>query len=93
MSTILKTFNHSFQHANISTFALGLGAVAVAPLLVPVLKPVAKATIKGGVRLYEQSKAALNETGEMLEDVVAEVKAERMTAAQPLEVEVKTTEK
>ncbi len=88
MSSILKTV----KHTNVSTVAFGLGAVVIAPILVPVLKPVAKATLKGGIRLYEKSKATLTETGEMLEDLVAEVKAEKMTAAQFVKVNVKTTE-
>ena len=88
MSSIVKTV----KHTNLSTVAFSLGAVAIAPILVPVLKPVVKTTLKGGIRLYEKSKAALTETGEMLEDLVAEVKAEKMTAAQFVKVNVKTTE-
>lgn len=89
MSSILKTV----QNTNLSRVALGLGGVVLAPILLPILKPVAKATIKGGVKLYEHSKAALTEAGEMLEDLVAEVKAEEMTAAQLVKVYVNTTEK
>ncbi len=88
MSSIVKTV----KHTNLSTVAFSLGAVAIAPILVPVLKPVVKTTLKGGIRLYEKSKAALTETGEMLEDLVAEVKAEKMTGVQPLKVNVNTTE-
>ncbi|NES05242.1 MAG: DUF5132 domain-containing protein [Okeania sp. SIO2F4] len=88
MSSILKTV----KHTNLSTVVFSLGAVVIAPILVPVVKPVAKATLKGGIRLYEKSKAALTETGEMLEDLVAEVKAEKMTPAQSVKVNVKTTE-
>lgn len=87
MSSILKTVNET----NLSTFAFGLGAVVMAPILIPVIKPVAKATIKGGVKLYENSKAALAEVGEMLDDLVAEVKAEKITATQPVKVHVNTT--
>ncbi len=89
MSRILKTV----KHTNLSTVVFGLGAVVIAPRLVPVLKPVALATLKGGIRLYERSKAALTETGEMLEDLVAEVKAEKITATQAVKVNVNTTEK
>ena len=60
--------------------AAGIGAVVLAPLLVPAVakvgKPVAKAAIKGSIRLYEKSKGAIAEAGEVLEDLVAEAKVE-----------------
>ena len=51
------------------------------PVLVPVAagklgKPLAKATIKGGIVLYEKGKGVIAEVGETLEDIVAEAKAE-----------------
>lgn len=60
--------------------AAGIGAVALAPLLIPAVakvgKPVAKAAIKGGIAFYEKSRGIVEETGEALEDLVAESKAE-----------------
>ncbi len=51
-----------------------------APVLMPAVakasKPVAKAVIKGGIIAYHKSKSAIAETGEILEDLVAEVKAD-----------------
>jgi hypothetical protein len=58
----------------------GIGAIVLAPIVVPVLaragKPLAKAAIKGGLRLYEQSRGAIAEAGEVLEDLMAEAQAE-----------------
>ncbi|MBD2361056.1 DUF5132 domain-containing protein [Anabaena sp. UHCC 0399] len=58
----------------------GIGAVLLAPVLLPVFagigKPIAKSIIKGGIVAYEKSKGAFAELGETWEDVVAEAKAE-----------------
>lgn len=56
--------------------AIGVGAVVLAPTVLPLLKPVAKATIKTGVTLYEKTKGAIAETGEVIGDLIAEAKAE-----------------
>ncbi|MBW4495008.1 MAG: DUF5132 domain-containing protein [Oscillatoria princeps RMCB-10] len=56
---------------------VGVGAVLLAPVLVPVGKPFAKAAIKGGIGLYEKSKVAFAEVGEAVQDLVAEAMAER----------------
>lgn len=59
----------------------GVAAVVLLPVLVPVAagklgKPLAKATIKGGIVLYEKGKGVIAEVGETLEDIIAEAKAE-----------------
>jgi hypothetical protein len=58
----------------------GIGAVVLAPVVIPaaakVSKPVAKAAIKGGILAYEKMKSAIAETGEVFEDLIAEVQAE-----------------
>ncbi|MBD2448786.1 DUF5132 domain-containing protein [Nostoc sp. FACHB-152] len=58
----------------------GIGAVLLAPVLIPVVagigKPIAKSIIKGGIVAYEKSKGAFAELGETWEDIVAEAKAE-----------------
>ncbi|NDJ24608.1 DUF5132 domain-containing protein [Nostoc sp. B(2019)] len=58
----------------------GIGAVLLAPVIVPVVagigKPLAKSMIKGGLVAYEKSKGAFAELGETWEDIVAEAKAE-----------------
>lgn len=64
----------------VTTLALGVGAVILAPIVIPVLasvsKPLAKAIIKGGILVYEKGKEAVAEASEVVEDMVAEVKAE-----------------
>jgi phosphohistidine swiveling domain-containing protein len=58
----------------------GIAAIVLLPVLVPVAagvgKPLAKATLKGGIVLYEKGKGVIAEVGETLEDLVAEAKAE-----------------
>ncbi|ABA24660.1 conserved hypothetical protein [Trichormus variabilis ATCC 29413] len=58
----------------------GIGAVLLAPVLIPVVagigKPIAKSIIKGSLVAYEKSKGAFAELGETWEDIVAEAKAE-----------------
>jgi Protein of unknown function (DUF5132) len=65
---------------NIGSLAVGAGVVLLAPVVIPVigaiLKPVAKAVIKGGIMAYEGAKVSLAETRETLEDIAAEAKAE-----------------
>ena len=59
---------------------VGIGALLLAPVLIPVVagvgKPVAKTMIKEGIKLYEKGKETFAEMGEVLEDIVAEAKAE-----------------
>lgn len=58
----------------------GIGAVLLAPVLLPVVtgigKPIAKSLIKGGILAFEKSKGAFAELGETWEDIVAEARAE-----------------
>jgi hypothetical protein len=58
----------------------GIAAIVLLPVIVPVagkvVKPIAKAAIKGGIVLYEQGKGVIAEVGETLEDLIAEAKAE-----------------
>jgi hypothetical protein len=65
----------------------GIGAVLLAPIILPVVagigKPVAKSIIKGGLVAYEKSKGAIAELGETWEDIVAEAKAELAESQYP----------
>ncbi len=60
--------------------AIGLGALILVPAVLPVVgsvvKPIAKAAIKGGILLFEKSRELLAETQEVLEDLAAEARAE-----------------
>lgn len=55
---------------------VGVGVLALAPVLAKTGKPVAKALIKGGIVLAEKSRGSLAEAREALEDIVAESRAE-----------------
>ncbi len=72
-------------HINVKDIAEDLGipgitAIVLFPVLIPVVgkaaKPIAKATIKGGVVLYEKGKGVIANVGETFEDIVAESLAE-----------------
>lgn len=70
--------------ANVSQFSgamiIGAGVVLLAPVVIPivasVMKPLAKAAIKGGILAYEGAKVAVAEAKEAVEDIAAEAKAE-----------------
>lgn len=65
---------------DVGTLAAGAGLVLLAPMVAPlvagILKPVTKTAIKGGILVYDRSKAAVAEARESIEDWTAEAKAE-----------------
>ncbi len=69
-----------FEDVGTPGIVAGIGALVLAPVVIPAIakigKPIAKAAIKGGITLYEKSIGAVAETGEVLEDLVAEARAE-----------------
>lgn len=67
---------------NAQAIAIGVTAVALTPVVLPLVKPVLKATIKTGVTFFEKTKVAVAETGEMMADIAAEAKAEALIEAQ-----------
>jgi hypothetical protein len=76
---MLEQIKTAYQNNNgTKTLLLVGGAILLAPTIGSLLKPVAKATIKTGVVLYQKGKEILAETGEQLGDLVAEAKAEVM---------------
>lgn len=60
----------------------GLVATMIAPFVMSAAKrfsrPLAKSLIKGGIVAYEKGREAVAGTGEMMEDMMAEVRAEMM---------------
>ncbi len=76
----MALFDNGLKGNVLTGLAIGIGASIFAPQLIPALagivKPIAKAAIKGSLVLYEKSKESVAEVGEMMEDIVAEVKAE-----------------
>ncbi|RMF24418.1 MAG: DUF5132 domain-containing protein [Cyanobacteria bacterium J083] len=69
-----------WEDLSIPGIAAGVGAIVLAPVLIPAAakasKPLAKAIIKGGIIAYTKTKSAIAETGEVIEDLLAEVQAE-----------------
>ncbi len=59
---------------------IGIGALLLAPLLLPaagtVLRPLAKATVKSGLLAAQKGRELVSEAMESFEDIAAEVKAE-----------------
>lgn len=72
-----------------NNIVVGLGvavaAMALAPLLLPVLggvgRPLAKSLVKGGMALFEKGRESLALAGESLEDMMAEIRAEATVQA------------
>lgn len=60
--------------------AIGLGALVLAPMIVPAVasavRPLAKASIKGGILLFEKTRELVAEAKESVEDLAAEAHAE-----------------
>ncbi len=65
-----------FKGNIVAAVAIGVGAVILAPVVARAAKPLAKAAIKGGIIVFEKGKETFSEVGEVVEDLVAEVKAE-----------------
>ena len=85
-----------FEDLGIRGIAAGIGALVLAPALIPAVakasKPVAKAIIKGGIIAYKKSRSAIAETGEVIEDLVAEVQAELAEEELPAGFELADTD-
>ena len=70
-----------FKGGNIVTgLAMGIGGLILAPIVIPVVvgivKPLAKVAVRGGVVLYKKGREAASEAGEAVSDIVAEAKSE-----------------
>lgn len=63
--------------------AIGVGAAVVAPVVLPIAaraaRPVGKELLKAGYFLYEKGRDGSAEFGEMVEDVIAEARADRQS--------------
>lgn len=68
------------QNDTARMIVIGLGVAALAPIVAgPLLgasRPLARAAIKSGLILYEKGREAAAEFGEVVEDLVAEARAE-----------------
>lgn len=69
-----------------SSSILAVGAVIMAPTLIPAvssaLRPLAKALVKSGITVYDSAKELIAEAGEEMNDMVAEARAEMAEASQ-----------
>ncbi|MGI0480387.1 DUF5132 domain-containing protein [Geminocystis sp. CENA526] len=79
---MLDKIRNMYQDDPIKTIAIGVGAIILAPTIASLVKPVAKATIKTGVILYQKTKETIAETSEQIGDLVAEAKAEVLAEAE-----------
>lgn len=77
-----------FEDVSKSLFSspiLVIGAVLMAPTLVPALgsalRPLAKAVVKTGITMYDSAKELVAEVGDDMNDMVAEARAEMAETA------------
>ncbi len=75
-NSLLDRVKNAYLNHPLKTLAIGVGVAIVAHTVLPLAKPLTKAAIKSGVSLYEKTKGAIAETGEVIGDIVAEAKAE-----------------
>jgi gas vesicle protein len=68
----MALFDDFFKGNLLTSLAVGVGAVLLAPVAGQVLRPVAKAAIKGAILAYQ----GLAQLGEMTSDIVAEARQE-----------------
>jgi hypothetical protein len=52
--------------------AIGVGAVVILPVAAPVLRPLAKTAIKGGILAYQGAAGVLEEIGDLVAEAAAE---------------------
>lgn len=76
-----------FEDAAGPVIALGIGAILLAPKLLPavgrVVRPIAKGLIKTGMAVYEETFAGVAEaTGDLIAEARAELEAESRRAAE-----------
>ena len=76
----MAIFGNGWKGNIFGGLAIGIGSAVLAPIVIPILasvtKPLAKASIKGGLMLFDKGKEVVAETCEVVEDLVAEAKAE-----------------
>lgn len=88
--------------SGIPNIVVGVAAIAAAPVVVPALRPVTKAIIRGGIiaaadrtkatpgTVAERTKVAFSEAGERWGDLIAEVRAEVYGTAATMSSPVQT---
>ena len=61
---------------NAKAIAIGAAAVVITPMVLPYAKPLLRGTLKSSVILFEKTRGAIAEAGELLADIAAEARAE-----------------
>jgi len=70
-------FDDLFSGGNwITGLALGVGAVVILPLAAPILRPLAKTAIKGGILAYQGAAGLFEGVGDLVAEAVAETVGE-----------------
>ncbi len=76
----MALFEDLFKGKATTGIAIGLGAAILTPVVISVLggaaRPLARAAVKSGIIVYEKGKETLAEFGEVMDDLVAEARAE-----------------
>ncbi len=76
--------------------AIGVGIAVLVPLaivtLAPIVKPLARSAMKAGIRAYEKGRESLEEFGETVDDIIAEVEEEMIDEHQAAEVVMEAAE-
>jgi hypothetical protein len=60
----------------VTGLAIGVGAVVILPLAVPILRPLAKTAIKGGILAYQGAAGLVEGIGDIVAEVATEVGGE-----------------
>ena len=78
MNDILKS--GFLQNPTVKRAAIAIGVAILVPIaakaLAPLVRPVARSTLKIGVVAFEKGRETIAEIGEIVEDMVAEVREE-----------------
>lgn len=65
---------------NLGTMAVGAGIILVAPVAIPLvgnlIRPVAKALIKGGIVAYREAEKSFEQMGKSMRGIVKEARTE-----------------
>ncbi|ADE14537.1 conserved hypothetical protein [Nitrosococcus halophilus Nc 4] len=76
----MASIDDLFKSNTAKGLAIGIGASVLAPIVIPavaaVVRPLAKAAIKTSIVVYEKGRETVVEMGEVVEDLVAEARAE-----------------
>jgi|SRR5215813_487339 len=78
----MALFDDIFSGGNwVTGLAIGIGAMVVMPLVVPILRPGAKAAIKGSILAYQGAAELFEDISDLVAEAVAETGGEVTTQA------------